>query len=93
MEQDGKPLALGLATLSTPWTGPLLVGRPMPEVDPPEDRAGLGTPPPGAPQVPFRELVTMQRRFGRPSSARPTTAEAGGWLGLLEERPVDAPPS
>jgi acyl-CoA thioesterase len=90
MEQEGKPLALGLATLSTPWTGPLLSDAPMPDVEPPGDRSAPPNPPPGAPGVPFRELVTMQKRFGPDLFSGADHAEAGGWLGLREERPVDA---
>ena len=90
MEQEGKPLALGLATLSTPWTGPLLSDARMPDVDPPEDRNTPRQTPAGAPQVPFRELVTMQRRFGSDLFSQADSGEAGGWLGLREERPVDA---
>ena len=90
MEQAGKPLALGLATLSTPWSGPLLSDAPMPEVEPPGDRHAPQNPPPGAPRVPFRDRVTMQKRFGPELFSRADSAEAGGWLGLREERPVDA---
>ena len=90
LEQDGKPLALGLATLSTPWSGPLLANAPMPDVEPPGDRSAPPNPPPGAPRVPFRELVTMQKRFGPDLFSGADEALAGGWLGLREERPVDA---
>jgi acyl-CoA thioesterase len=90
LEQEGKPLAIGLATLSTPWSGPLLNDSPMPRVDPPGARQAPPNPPPGAPRVPFRDLVTMQKRFGPELFSRAEVAEAGGWLGLREERPVDA---
>jgi acyl-CoA thioesterase len=90
VEQDGKTLALGLATLSTPWSGPLLADAPMPEVGPPGDRSAPPNNPPGAPRVPFRERVTMQKRFGPDLFSGADHAEAGGWLGLREERPVDA---
>ena len=90
LEQEGKPLALGLATLSTPWSGPLLSDAPMPNVEAPGDRNAPQNPPPGAPRVPFRDVVTMQKRFGPDLFSGADKAEAGGWLGLREERPVDA---
>ena len=35
-------------------------------------------------------LVTMQTRFGDPAFSSSEHALTGGWLGLLEERPIDA---
>jgi acyl-CoA thioesterase len=90
LEQDGKPLALGLATLSIPWSGPLFDEAPMPAVEPPAERQIAPEPPPGAPQPPFRELLSMQPRFGAPPFSGADRSIAGGWLGLQEERPIDA---
>ena len=90
LEQEGRLLALALAAFSGPWPGPLLSDAPMPEVDPPEDRR---TPPPelpGAQRPPFTDLITMQGRFGARPFSGADHAEAGGWLGLREERPIDA---
>jgi acyl-CoA thioesterase len=90
LEQDGKLIALGVAAFSLPWPGPELSEAPMPEVDPPSARAtprsGLG----GGDPPPFMGRLTMQRRFGDPAFTGSEHAETGGWLGLLEERPVDA---
>jgi acyl-CoA thioesterase len=35
--------------------------------------------------------LTMQKRFGEHAFTGAERAEVGGWLGLLEERPLDAP--
>jgi acyl-CoA thioesterase len=89
LEQEGALLALGVAALSKAWPGPFLSEAPMPDVEPPDDREPVA-PPPGMPSVTFRNQLTMQRRFGEPPFSRADRAETGGWLGLLEERPVDA---
>jgi acyl-CoA thioesterase len=91
LEQDGKLLALALASFSTPWEGPLLSESQMPEVEPPgpretvERRLGDGTEPPS-----FIQRLSMQPRFGEPAFSGAERAETGGWLGLREERPLDA---
>jgi acyl-CoA thioesterase len=89
LEQDGKLLALALATFSGPWPGPLLCEAPMPEVEPPGERSSVGELP-GVRRPPFTELVTMQGRFGVPPFSGGDRAETGGWLGLREQRAVDA---
>ncbi len=92
LEQDGKLLGLALAAYSKPWEGPLLDESPMPEVDPPEGREPLASGPAreGGPP-PFMGNLTMQKRFGEHAFTGAERAEVGGWLGLLEERPLDAP--
>jgi len=86
LEQDGRLVALALAAFSAPWEGPFLAEAPMPEVEPPEGRplpaAGMGPP--------FTQRLTMQARFGEPPFTRAKRSEVGGWLGLAEERPIDA---
>ena len=90
LEQDGDLLALALGAYSRPWDGPLLDSPPAPEVDPPEPGREPGRPFREAKAPGFVERLTMQRRFGpRPFSAA-ATGETGGWLGLREERPLDA---
>ena len=90
MEQDGKLIALGLGAYSKPWESPLLDDAPMPEVEPPD----LSVPPatrPGAPNPPpFLDRMDMQPRFGAAPFTGADHAEIGGWLGLREERPIDA---
>ena len=39
---------------------------------------------------PFTERLSMQHRFGDPPWSGSDHAETGGWLGLLERRPLDA---
>lgn len=90
LEQDGKLIALGVAAFSAPWPGPELSEAPMPRVDPPGERSAGGRNVPGSSQPPFMGRLTMQRRFGEPAFSGAAHAETGGWLGLLEERPVDA---
>jgi acyl-CoA thioesterase len=90
LEQEGELLALGLAALSRPWPGRSFDEAPMPEVEPPLARDEPAPAPAGVPSPTFRTLLTMQHRFGAPPFSGADRSEVGGWLGLLEERPVDA---
>ena len=45
---------------------------------------------PRADPPPFTERLSMQHRFGDPPWTGSDHAETGGWLGLLERRPLDA---
>jgi hypothetical protein len=90
LEQDGKLIALGVAAFSSPWPGPFLSEAPMPEVEPPGERSAVSRGLPSRNEPPFMGRLTMQRRFGDPAFSESEHALTGGWLGLLEERPVDA---
>jgi acyl-CoA thioesterase len=90
LEQDGKLMALALAACSVAWPGPLLSDAPMPDVAPADGREPHAREIPGAERPPFTERVTMQGRFGEPPFSRADHGEVGGWLGLFEQRPVDA---
>jgi acyl-CoA thioesterase len=90
MEQGGKLVGLALGAYSKPWPSPLLGGPPIPEVEPPseveppmEERADRNLPA-------FTQRLTMLHRFGAPPFSGADEGEAGGWLGLREERPIDA---
>ena len=90
LEQDGKLLGLALGAYSKPWPGPEYDEAPMPEVDPAEPRRRAEPRferdrPPA-----FVERLSMQRRFGDLPFSGSEHGEVGGWLGLLERRPVDA---
>jgi acyl-CoA thioesterase len=89
MQQDGKLLGLAVGAYSLPWESPFLDGEAMPAVEPPAGREpvadlGRGEPPS------FTKRLTMQHRFGNPPFSSSDRGETGGWLGLREERPVDA---
>jgi acyl-CoA thioesterase len=91
MVQEGKLMGLALGAFSTAWEGPLLAGAPIPDVDPPQDRMTSGRR--GIPDIvppPFIERVVFQHRFGAPLFSGADEGEVGGWLGLREERPIDA---
>jgi acyl-CoA thioesterase len=90
LEQDGRLLALGLAAFSTPWPGPELSEASMPQVEPAEDRRRSSREVPGAEPPPFMDMLYMQRRFGAAPFTGSDSAETGGWLGLREQRPLDA---
>jgi acyl-CoA thioesterase len=90
LEQEGKLIALGVAAFSSPWPGPCLSEAPMPAVDPPGERTPTARNLPGAQPPPFMGRLTMQTRFGEPAFSGSEHALTGGWLGLLEERPIDA---
>ena len=91
LDQDGKRIALAIGAFSKPWESPLLDDAPMPEVDPP-DPARPAVPPvaPDRPRPNFTQRLTMQSRFGDPPFSSSAHGEVGGWLGLCEERPIDA---
>lgn len=89
LEQDGRLLGLALGAFSTAWEGPLLDDAPMPHVAPPD---GRGTPQEalGERRPAFTDRLRMQHRFGEPPFTGAAHGETGGWIGLGEERPVDA---
>jgi acyl-CoA thioesterase len=90
LEQDGELMALAIASYSGPWPGPELVEAPMPSVAPPDGKADPARDLSGGPRPPFAERLSMQPRFGDPLFSGSPNAEVGGWLGLKEERPIDA---
>ncbi len=90
MEQAGRTTALALAAFSVPWRAPDANELPMPELAPP-DAERLSTPKlfKGAPE--FTHHLVMQPRVGAvPFAGSGAPMRIGGWIGLPEERPVDA---
>jgi acyl-CoA thioesterase len=90
LEQRGKLLGLALGAYSKPWEGPLLPNEPMPEVEAPQGREPIGAIEGRRVPPPFAARLSMQQRFGAPPFSRAERGEIGGWLGLIEERPLDA---
>jgi acyl-CoA thioesterase len=90
LEQDGKAVGLALGAFSSAWPGPFLAdGIDPPAVAPPEGRP----PPPvreGGPAPKFIDLLSMQPRFGDAPFSGSAHGVVGGWLGLREQRPLDA---
>jgi acyl-CoA thioesterase len=91
LEQGGELMGLALAAYSKPWEGPLLDESPMPEVDPPDDSRPPAGEVPRANPPPFTQRLTMQHRIGGAPMSGSERSEIGGWIGLREERPLDAP--
>jgi acyl-CoA thioesterase len=91
LEQDGKLMGLALGAFSTPWESPLLNDSHMPEVDPPQGRVTEPRSVPDSIPPPFVERMVFQHRFGAALFSGADHGEAGGWLGLREERPLDGP--
>ena len=89
LEQGGRLLGIAIGAYSKPWDGPLLDGAPMPEVAPPEGREPVGDLGRGEPPA-FTQRLSMQHRFGEPPFSGAKRGETGGWIGLREERPLDA---
>lgn len=90
VEQAGKLIGIALGAWSAPWPGPELPSNPMPDVEPAEPReAPPGNFPRRDPPA-FTGRLTMQHRFGDGPFTESERGEVGGWLGLLEERPLDA---
>jgi acyl-CoA thioesterase len=90
LEQDGKLLGLALGAWSKPWPGPTLDGLPMPATEPPEERRATSDEFPRPDPPAFTGRLSMQHRFGDAPFTGSQQGESGGWLGLLEPRPVDA---
>ena len=90
LEQDGRLLALALASFSVPWTGPEIDDLPLPGVEPPSsDRTPSEAYTKGAP--PFTRHLVMQPRFaGPPLTGERRPMQVGSWIGLAEHRPLDA---
>jgi acyl-CoA thioesterase len=92
LEQGGKLIAIGLGAYSTAWEGPLLDAPPMPGAEPPQDdREPASEDFPRENPPPFTQRLTMQHRFGEAAFSRAGEGLTGGWLGLRERRPLDAP--
>jgi acyl-CoA thioesterase len=91
MEQAGRVTALALAAFSVPWEAPGANELPMPDLAPP-DPERRSTPKlfEGAPE--FTRHLVMQPRVGAvPFAGSGAPMRIGGWTGLPEQRPVDAP--
>ena len=92
LEQDGKLLGLALGAWSKRWEGPLLTRIAMPQVKPPEGRSALDSGPDRGTEPPaFTGRLSMQHRLGSAPFTSADRGEVGGWIGLVEERPIDAP--
>jgi acyl-CoA thioesterase len=91
LEQDGELMALALAAFSVPWPALEVDELPMPQVAPPEPRPP--DPIPGGRGIPrFLTHMVMQPRIGAvPFQGADAPMEVGGWLGLYEPQPLDAP--
>jgi acyl-CoA thioesterase len=90
LEQGGKLVALGLGAFSIPWESPLLADAPMPDVGPPDETMPEAVRPNAPKPPPFLERLDMQHRFGEMPFTNAEHGLTGGWLGLREERPIDA---
>lgn len=91
MLQGGKTTALALSAFSIPWTSPGANELPMPQL-PPADAERRSTPGlfKGAPE--FTKHLVMQPRVGAiPFAGSGAPMRVGGWTGLPEPRPIDAP--
>jgi hypothetical protein len=84
-------MGLALGSFSTPWEGPLLDETAMPDVERPSGRTSESRALPNTEPPPFLDRMVFQHRLGPPLFSRAEHAEVGGWLGLREERPLDAP--
>lgn len=92
LEQEGKLIGLALGAYSKPWESPLLDDETtMPEVpaadavETPTQRQLRGQTPPA-----FVERMVMQHRFGEMPFSGSDRGETGGWLGIRQDRPIDA---
>lgn len=91
MQQGGRVTALALSAFSVPWRAPGANELPMPDLAPPdEERSSTPKLFKGAPE--FTHHLVMQPRVGAvPFAGSGAPMKIGGWIGLPESRPVDAP--
>ncbi|HEV2945119.1 MAG TPA: thioesterase family protein [Solirubrobacteraceae bacterium] len=90
MEQDGQLVALVLAAFSVPWSAQEIAELPMPQVAPPDPVRESGSLL-NKHAPPFVRHLVLQPRMGAvPFTGSDHPMEIGGWLGLAEERPIDA---
>ena len=90
LEQDGKVVAIGLGAYSVAWEGPLLEDSPMPAVERPDETLPPAQRPNAPKPPPFLERMDMQHRFGEMPFTGAEHGVTGGWLGIREDRPIDA---
>jgi len=90
LSQEDKLLGLAIGAFATAWESPTLASEPMPDVAPPEGRELPPDLSASTSRPAFTDWLTMQPRFGDPPFSRSERGETGGWLGLREERPIDA---
>jgi acyl-CoA thioesterase len=92
LTQGDKLIGLALGAYSPPWDAPRLDDvEVMPKVKPPEGRDPLEVGPrKDAPPPDFAQRVTLQPRFGEAPFSGSSGGDVGGWMGLVEERPLDA---
>lgn len=90
MLQDGRLTALALAAFSVPWLAPGADELPMPDLPGPDaERRSTAKLFKGAPE--FTRHLVMQPRVGAiPFAGSGAPMKIGGWIGLPEQRPVDA---
>jgi acyl-coenzyme A thioesterase PaaI-like protein len=91
LDQDGELIALALGAYSKPWESPAFDSAPMPEVEPPPPQAREAPAEPLDRAPAFMDRLVFVHRFGDPPFTGSDHGEVGGWLGLRERRPLDAP--
>lgn len=90
LEQGGKLIGLGLGAYSRAWEGPVLDQAPIPDAEPPDETMPEAVRPNAPEPPPFLGRMDMQHRFGDAPFTSSEHAVTGGWLGLREDRPIDA---
>lgn len=90
LEQNEKLMGLALGAFSMPWESPLLDETRMPEAEPARGRTSERRGVPDGVPPPFVDRMVFQHRFGPELFSAADRAEVGGWLGLREERAIDA---
>lgn len=89
LEQDGKPVALALASFGRSRNAIEFQDLHMPEVAPPEHLSARQST--AGHTVPMRERFETRPAFGTGDPGTPSRAVSGGWLRLAEPMVPDAP--
>jgi len=87
--QDGRPIALGLASFGRGREGFEFQDRAMPEVPPPERVEAVSVT--AGHTVPIRAQFELRRVFGSDVPGSSERARVGGWMRFREPRVPDAP--
>ncbi|MBK9180174.1 MAG: thioesterase family protein [Acidimicrobiales bacterium] len=88
LSQDDRLLATAVAAFAIPMPGPTFSDIAMPDAVPLDRAEPLRLP---AGTVPMRDRYESRWAVGHPPFSGAPQAVAGGWIRLVEPRPVDAP--
>ena len=85
----GRDCIVALVALGVDRPGPEVHDHLAPNVAAPDELAVRPTPPPGAPDIPFRHRFDVRPAIGTPLFTAGPDAETGGWIRTRDGDPID----